>query len=349
MKELNSDQVSEIGLRIQTATLGLASNNHDLITAPEYFGGAPHPAMAAGQGWLIRSQEANCEVHRTDFRPPPEMDGYFTILDQPGVDPALQIEPHEVRAVGDWSALEASTLDRRYSLLGNQGVLFRFFLTLLEQKGVYSFHACGLRDRQSGVVYLVLGERGSGKSALLLSALNSDRYQSFGTEIVHAGFEGGELVFYRGCLRNNARVGHLIYDFPGLAEKIGVAFQELENPWGTKVQIDFGKYAVSEERIVDPELVLVIPRIEEKLGKAHIETLPPEQHEKVKRTLLENLSDKIVTLALIYETIPIGSLDRPELLAARKRFVDDMMERAEIARIVNLFASPHNCLEGLEA
>ena len=341
------EELLQIGLKVQKATIGLSSNNHELIQAPEYFGGAPHPAVSEGSGWLIRSQEANCEVERVDYQVPPGMDGYFTILDRPGEPPALTFGEELVTATGDWSALEASTLDRRYSLLGNQGVLFRYLLTVLERKGVFNFHACGLQDRDTGTPYLILGERGSGKSALLLAALDSGRYHAFGTEIVHAGIEAGEMVFYRGCLRNNVRVGHLLHDFPRLAEKLGVGFGELEDPWGTKVQLDFNAYAAPEAVIPSRELVIVVPRIEEELSRAHLSPIPADRLPMLKRTLLENLSDKIISMALAYETVPVGSLDSPERLQKRKEFVDFVLEKGNIARAVNLFAGTKNCLEGL--
>jgi hypothetical protein len=342
-----SENLLGIGLRVQKATIGLSSNNHELIQAPEYFGGAPHPAMSRGAGWLIRSQEANCQVERIDYQPAPELDGYFTILDRPGDPPSIDFTERLVTATGDWSALEEATLDRRYSLLGNQGVLFRYMLTVLERKGVFNFHACGLQDRDSGTPYLILGERGSGKSALMLAALDSGRYQAFGTEIVHAGIEAGQLVFFRGCLRNNARVGHLLYDFPGLAEQIGVGFKDLDDPWGTKVQLDFGSFATPEAMIPSKGLVIVVPRIEEELSRAYVTPVRPEQLPKLKRTLLENLSDKIVSMALAYETLPVGSLDTAERLVKRKEFVDFVLENGNIVRAVNLFAGAKNCLEGL--
>ena len=348
MKDIASHKLHSVGLKVLSATVGLFSNNKNLITAPEYFGGAPHPALTKGQGWFIRSQDANLNIETTALEPHMELDGSFCIFDYEGAPPSLDFGEDMVTAVGDWSALEEEALDRRYSLLGNQGVLFRYILTVLERKGIFNFHACGLCDRETGKTYLVLGERGSGKSALLLAALDSGRYLAFGTEIVHAGIEAGGLVFYTGCMRNNVRVGHMLYDFPGLAEKIGVEFTGVEDPWRTKVQLDFGAFCIPQEKIINPELVLVIPRIEEELSRPRIHHAPRNEHEKLKRTLLENLSDKIISLALTYEKIPVGSLDRPHLLRNRQQFVDDLMETGRIVSIVDLFASPRNCLEGLQ-
>ncbi len=333
-------------IRVLGANLLLSSDEPSLIMAPEYFGGTPHPLMRQGLGWEIRCQEANCRLEYPDA-PPERIDSSFEVHQETGTGPRLEVAGDRVVAVGDWLDLETRTRDRRYSLFGNQGVLFRHLLTVLERRGVYSFHACGLVEKTTGRVCLVLGERGSGKSALLLAALASGRFLTFGTEIVHAGLEEGRFVFYRGSVRNNIRLGHLLYDFPGLVESLGVGFAEVANPWNTKVQLDLAPFGVSWERLDDPELHMIIPRIEENLGEAWIDPVPVDDLGRVKRTLVENLSDKIVSLALAYECLPVGSLDTTELLQARIAFVDGMLATARFRAAHHLFASPKNCLEGL--
>lgn len=340
--------IFNVGIRVLKVCVGLFSNNEKLIQNPEYFGGIPHPVMKKGEGWLISAQEANLEIEFTDYRHPPEMDGYFCIFDYDGAVPALSMGDEMFTAVGDWTKLEKSTADRRYSLLGNQGIFFRYLLTVLERKGIFSFHSCGLYDMENDISYLILGDRGSGKTALMLTALTSGRYRSFGTDIVHAGFENGDFVLYRGSMRNNVRVGHMIYDFPELAAEIGVEFEETENPWDTKVQLNFEKFGIAQERLVNPKLVLVTPRIEEELSTPHIHHIEKHSIGKLRRTLLENISDKIISLALAYEEVPVGSMDNSTLLRRRMSFVDNMMDNADILDAVNLFASPHNCLEGLQ-
>ncbi len=347
MVESSASGPAERGLRVVKATVGLLSNDSGLINAPEYFGGLPHPVVARGRGWQIRAQEANLRIEEAAYAPPPALDGYFEIAQRPGERPRLEITPDRVTATGDWAALEEGALDRRYSLLGNQGVFFRYLLTVLERRGVYNFHACGLLEKATGRVCLVLGERGSGKSALLLAALASGRFLTFGTEIVHSGFEEDRFVFYRGSLRNNVRLGHLLHDFPALLGPLEVAFHEVSTPWSTKVQLDFSAFAVPQDVLVDPELTIVIPRIEERLESPQIEPVPDREWDRIKRGLVENLGDKIGSMALAYETLPVGSLDRPEWLAARIGFVDRLLSTARIHRAVNLFASPLNCLEGL--
>ncbi len=330
-------------LKIVKLKLALISNNHELIFSPEYFEGLKHPAVIEGEGWHIRSMLANFKIE--DFQSDLPIDGYFYIFDLSGISPTISVNKEKVFAVGEWSKLEAEALDKRYSLLGNQGLLFRYILTLLERKyGIYNLHACALYNEASNNLILALGERGSGKSALLLALLNEGRFKLFASEIVHIGLEDGKVKFYKGTLRNNVRVGHLLEDFPEIAENIGVKFGSLDDPWGTKIQLDFGMYGVEKDEIVDPKVTLILPRIEEynklSLAKEITDT------RRIKRALVENLSDKINSLPLIYEKVPIGSLDDAHLLSNRVKFVDNLLKCWRLERALSLFASPKNCLEG---
>ena len=337
--------VATRGIQVVKARLGLASNNPSLIYASEYFEGVRHPNVVRGEGWLIHSQLANFQVNPTDYYPPPGLDGYFYIFDYKGIKPNVSIVEDNIVAIGDWSKLEEDTVDKRYTLLGNQGLLFRFILITLERKhGIYSFHACALYNEESNEMLFALGERGSGKSALLLSALDKSLFQLFATEIVHVGIAGEDITFYKGTLRNNVRAGHLLYDFPRIAEEIGLHLSEIEDPWGTKVQVNLDSYGAKPDVVINPRITLVIPRIEEYNKSCQYQFINDTR--KVKRLLMENICDKITSLALIYETVPVGSLDNPVLMSKRLAFLDKFIGKGRIEKVVSLFASPRNCLEG---
>ena len=349
MTEEYSQTLEGIELNVAGISTGLFSNNLDLISSKEYFGGTAHPAVTEGMGWQIHSQEANFQIATSALQDDADLKGSFSILDKKNAEPAIEIREERVTACGDWSRLEEVATDRRYSLLGNQGVLFRYLLTVLERCGIFSFHACGLLEKESGTTCLVLGERGSGKSALLLAALASGRYLSFGTEIVHAGLDENGLCFYRSSLRNNVRLGHMIHDFPRLTEEIGVSFSDIDDPWNTKVQLDFSQFSVKEDKISGRQTILVIPRIEEEVSQPMTNRIEGADLTRLKRNLVENISDKICSLALIYETVPVGTLDNPGLMEHRISFVDDILRSGNIVAANTVFASPLNCLEGLKA
>jgi len=104
-------------IRILHARLGLVSNNAELLTRSEYF------TDRVPQSLLT-------DYHRVDDVPwdggPGGVDTEIRIVDTPGLPPAIALEPDRVLAVGDWTALEAANSDRRYSLFGNLGFVFRY-------------------------------------------------------------------------------------------------------------------------------------------------------------------------------------------------------------------------------
>ena len=110
-------------IRIVHARLGLVSNNRELITRSEYF------TDRVPQSLLT-------DYHRVDDLPwdggPAGVDAEIRIIDTPGLAPAIALEPDRVLAVGDWTALEAANSDRRYSLFGNLGFVFRYAIHALD-------------------------------------------------------------------------------------------------------------------------------------------------------------------------------------------------------------------------
>lgn len=333
------------GLKVARATIGIFSNNPEFVFNREYFEGVKHPNVLEGEGWLMQSQWANFNL---EFVNPDETvyyDGSFTVLDVDVSTPSIFIDKDAVVAIGKWSSLERQALDKRYTLLGNQGPLFRFILTVLERKhGIYSFHASGLYSEEKNELVIALGERGSGKSALMLSALEKGLYKLLAGEILHVEISGNDIIFYRGSPRNNVRAGHLIFDFPALMGKIGLKLSNLADPWGTKIQVNLEKYMTKSSQVVNPQIILVIPRIEEQNEYYRFNYI--ENKNKLKRVLIENISDKIRTLSLIYDSIPVNSLDDPELLIKRYEFVKKFIEKANIKKALSLYAGPHNCFNG---
>ncbi|MEM4718324.1 MAG: hypothetical protein QXE81_06190 [Desulfurococcaceae archaeon] len=333
------------GLKVTKATIGLFSNNPSFVFNQEYFEGIKHHSVLEGEGWEIQSQWANFNLEFVNPIETSTYDGLFIIIDTDIQPPLISIDKDNVVAVGEWSRLEKQVSDKRYTLLGNQGLLFRFVLTVLERKyGIYSFHASGLYNEETNELLLALGERGSGKSALMLSALEKGLYKLLAGEILHAEISGDDLIFYRGSPRNNVRAGHLIYDFPALMKKIGVRFRDLADPWGTKVQVDLQKFMTKYEQIVNPQIILVIPRIEEHNKYCKFSYI--DNKDKLKRALTENISDKLRSLPLIYDTVPVGVIDDLELTTKRYEFVKRFLEKANIKKAVSLFAGPHNCFDG---
>ena len=118
---------------------------------------------------------------------PAAVDAELRIIDTPGLPPAIALEPDRVLAVGDWTALEAANSDRRYSLFGNLGFVFRYAIHALERHhDTWSFHASAMVD-DKGDLWLIPGGAGAGKTVFLLEGLTRGWTIFFGILSIVAG------------------------------------------------------------------------------------------------------------------------------------------------------------------
>ena len=320
------------GVKILKATFGLTSNNAALINDPQYF-----------EACEIQSQWANFPVADIPFRD--GLDAYVEVYDLPGVPTHISFDESKIIAVGDFTSLERQSLDRRYSLFGNQGLFFRHVLTVLERKHhIFNFHACSFYDQKDNHLILVCGGRGGGKTAVMLAVTETGLFKILSSEMAHASASDDGIVFYRGSPRNNVRLGHLIEDFPNLVNKLAASLPEVKDIWGTKYQISLEKFLATQTEILNPTITIVLPRIEETVERPRVEVI--SNRARIARTLHENITDKVRSLSTIYETIPVDSLDDVALTSSRLKFVKRFLEKGNIVKIVRIFASPHNCLEG---
>jgi len=111
------------------------------------------------------------------------------------------------------------------------------------------------------------------------------------------------------------------------------------------VTIDLRSKATSEDILVNPKVTLILPKIEE--GRREVIVGDITDKRKLTKLLFDNATEKIANTALLYETIPVGCLDSPDLmrkrLKAMERFVSG--ETFEIKRAKTILASPRNCLK----
>ena len=162
-------------IRIVRARVGLLSNDDGLIRRAEYF------VDRVPQSLLT-------DYHRVDDVPwsggPAEVDAVIRILDVPGLEPTIAIGPDRVDASGDFSACEAECSDRRYTLFGNLGFVFRYVIHALERyHDTWSFHASAMVD-DKGDLWLIPGGAGAGKTVFLLEGLRRG-WTIFSTEMTH--------------------------------------------------------------------------------------------------------------------------------------------------------------------
>lgn len=322
-------------IRIVHARLGLVSNNRELITRSEYF------TDRVPQSLLT-------DYHRVDDLPwdgaPAGVDAEIRIIDTPGLAPAIALEPDRVLAVGDWTALEAANSDRRYSLFGNLGFVFRYAIHALERHhDTWSFHASAMVD-DKGDLWLIPGGAGAGKTVFLLEGL-ARGWTIFSTEMTHLRLTAGGYEFYKGSLFDNIRLGTLLYDFPAVLERLGTELPASKDPWGSKIALDLGHVQTPSDVLVSPSLRIVNPKVES--GRDRAVVTPLDRREKLVKLLFDNATEKHGNTVLLYDRIPVPSLDTPALMARRLGAMQALVDRATIKSARSTLCGARNCMEGL--
>ena len=325
-------------IRILHARLGLVSNNGEFLTPPEYF------TERVPQSLLT-------DYHRVDEVPwdgaPSGVDAEIRIVDTPELEPAIAIEPGRVLAVGSWTALEAANSDRRYSLFGNLGFVFRYAIHALEHyHDTWSFHASAMVD-DKGDLWLIPGGAGAGKTVFLLEGL-SRGWTVFSTEMTHVRLTDDGYEFYKGSLFDNIRLGTLLYDFPTVLERLGLALPPSVRPedaWGSKIALDLAHVQAPADVLVSPSLRIVYPKVESGRDRAVVTRI--DRREKLVKLLFDNATEKHGGTVLLYDRLPVPSLDTPALMARRFRAMHGLVDRATIKSARSTLCGARNCMEGL--
>ena len=321
-------------VQIVRAKFGLVSNKRELIFNPEFF-----ESRKVIQCLLT-------DIYRVDDIPfNEELDAYIYVHDVEGVPPAVTVTNREVRLVGNISQLDAQMSDRRYSLFGNLGLFLRYSMATLERyHDIFSFHASAMYIPDEDELLLLVGGAGAGKTCLLLEGLNRG-YQMFSTEMTHIKFEGDKCLFFKGSLIDNVRIGNFVCDFPTVPRLLNLRLPEVKDVWGTKVTVDLHGKTTSEDILVNPKVTLIFPKIETGRGEAIFEDVTDKR--KLVKSLFDNATEKIANTALLYDTIPVGCLDSPELMQKRLKAMEKFVsgELFEIKRAKTILASPTNCMK----
>jgi hypothetical protein len=323
------------GLRILGITYGLGSNNGDLIFNPEFF-----------EPGEIQSQITNwCEIEYIPYGP--DLDAYGHFLDDPGLPFEIQVSERELFVQGDLSRLDREGYDRRWSLLGNIGLFLRYALTVQERHGIYGFHASAIHKPQEHELFVIVGKAGAGKTVYLLEALVRG-YQIFSTEMTYFRLVPQGVVFYRGALMDNIRVGNFVYDFPEAAKRLGLELPQVENPWEAKISVSLYGVTTEQTELVNPTLSFIFPRIE--AGREHAVVYDVARPRTLTRLLFDSASEKIGGTTLLYEELPVTGLDSPALAQARWEAVSQLVAAPhwEIKQAKTILAGPKSSMEGID-
>ncbi|MGQ9584542.1 MAG: hypothetical protein ACUVXG_03990 [Anaerolineae bacterium] len=323
------------GLHILGLRYGLASNNANLILNPEFY-----------EPGEIQSQITNyCDF---DFIPyTGEMDAYLTFVDVPGRHPEVLVRERDVVALGDWGRLDTEKHDRRYTLMGNMGLFFRFCLATQERHGIYSLHASAVYRPDRDELMVIVGKSGAGKTVYLLEGILRG-WQIFSTEMTYFRLTPGGVVFYRGALLDNIRVGNFVYDYPQAAEILGLKLPDVEDPWEAKISVPMGRVTTESAELWNPRLTFLFPRIES--GREGAVVTEVKRPLGLIKALFDSAAEKIGGTFLLYEEVPVPGLDTPELVNARLEAMRKLVEapKWQIVQAKNILAGSKSCMEGID-
>jgi hypothetical protein len=270
------------------------------------------------------------------------IDGHFYIINEDS-EVKISISSDNIIASGNIQKLENEAEDIRWSLLGNEGLFYRFVLKILEsKKDIYSFHACSLFDDKKNHLYIISGGAGAGKSIFLLNAIKKG-LKIFSTEMTHFKVDHQDLTFFKGSILDNVRVGNLKHDFPEIADDLNLEFDEESNCWNKKIVIDLSRYQVSDQEIVNPQITLIFPHIERNMKESILSEIK-DKKDIIKQSF-DNISSKISESILLYEQVPVNGLDTPRLAMKRLKTLNDFINNEYFYKSLTLYAGVKNCLK----
>ena len=274
-----------------------------------------------------------------------DFDAKLLIIDQPDTEVCLQVCDGMTIATGNLSNLTKQARDLRYSLFGNEGLLFRQTLKLLEDKyNIFSFHACAMYQPSRKRLFIVVGSAGSGKTCFMLKGIKMG-LQVFTAEMGHFRMIKGRLEFYKGALVDNIRVGNLKYNYPFILERLDFKLGRTKNEWGKKIPLGMHQFQTRADKLINPEVVIVLPHIEE--GRKSYFSQEEKDYRKISRLLYENASEKIGQSVLLYETIPFVCLDRPRAAQKRVEAIEALLAHKSLRKIVSSVSGPEDCWKNL--
>jgi len=319
------EKVYRAGVKILAARIGIESNSKEYLLS--------FPLKVEVKSLL------------TDFRTveqipfSSDLDGYISIEESLNT-PSFAFSEKRIRFQGPLARLTKEASDLRFSLWGNQGLLYRFTLYLLEKKHrIYNLHACALYHEDKNHLYVITGGAGSGKTVFLLSGLEKG-LKLFSTETVHFRMEKDLVTWFMGSLVDNIRLGTLMHHFPGFLRNIDT--QEADDEWQHKVALDFSSYKTDFEMLKIPSAVTILfPRIEE--GREGFHLTPMMDRKKAAKAIFDNITQKLSETVLLYDKIPVLGFDEKDLAAARHLTASQLIQNKSVVQTASVLSNPYEC------
>ncbi len=313
------------GLRILEARVGIETNEKILL--PQF------PLKIEVPSLLTDFNDVQEIPYSSD------LDGYVSVKEEHTQEASIEFSAENLRLRGPFIKFTKEAHDTRFSLWGNQGLLFRYLLFLLETRHqIFSIHGCALLREEHNRLYVVVGSAGSGKTVYLLSGLEKG-LKLFSAELVHFRIKKGSLEWIQGALIDNVRIGTLRHHFPRF--KPDIPLSETQEEWQEKIALDLSAHKSKKESILNPEIVMIFPRIEEGWPKFHL--TPLEERRKTVSFIFDNISQKITETVILYDKIPLTGFDNPRNAKTRLNTVKELSQHNTFMTASSVISSPHEC------
>ncbi|MBW2147533.1 MAG: hypothetical protein JRG73_17175 [Deltaproteobacteria bacterium] len=327
----------ERGVRVIEARIGLISNNGPLLSHPGYFD--MECQRRDPQIWNLHTSFPAVEGEKFDA----EMDSYMAVIDHPGPPPSILRTNDRLVFMGDVSRLEETCRDRRWTLFGNAGLFYMWTLLTLERcRSIYSFHASTVYREDTNELLVMVGGPGAGKTVLMLEALMHRGYQLFSTEMTHFRVHDDGVTFFKGSMFDNIRPGSLLVDFPDVPARLGLKLPHFENVWGTKIAVNFEKVQTRADRLENPRVIILLPRIE--TGRQDVTIDRKVSEGKLRKALFDNLGEKASAQLQLYDgRVSVAPLDTQALAQRRLEAASALSGHPCIRQAVSILCGPQHC------
>ncbi len=319
---------SLLGMKIQ-----LTSNYREILYDDEYF---------LGKDGKLHSLLSNFhELVPLPSDSEDQVDVRIRIEDKRQNNLTMSNSSRKYHFIGPIKEMEEGTDDKRASIFGNMGIFSKILVRELEQKGIFSFHSTSFVQPGTNRLYIVLGGSGAGKSTVLLKAVK-EGMQVFGTELTHFSIRKRKVIFHKGSLWQNCRMGNLVEDFPSLLNTFSISYTPQGNPWHQYLSVDLKNWQYPEDSIENPEVIILFPRIESDRKNAERYKL---KKETTIYSLYENLSDKVSPPSYVYKKAFIPAIEDKSDQIKRMGASDNFIKFANIGTCWKFLASPEECLD----
>ena len=270
------------------------------------------------------------------------LDFNIIMRDESDIPFDITVEDERISIIGPVLKATQQASDLRFTLFGNEGLLFRYVLMFMEKKyDTFSFHACSLYDPKNNHMFIAPGGAGAGKTCLILKGLELG-LKIFATEMTHFSFEN-DLTLYKGSLIDNIRIGNLRYSYPSVPEKLGLTLPETADEWGRKIPVDLSAEQTEFDTISETKITFILPHIEEARDKCIVTDVKDSR--VARKALFDNISVKIAENIVLYDRLIIPGLDNLSLAKNRFNAVDKLLDSVE--RVVRVIAGSRNCWDGI--